>query len=53
VPDIVYLEQLTGALYIDKPAEVERYQKVMDRLCVDAEPDRRTPDIIADVLRRM
>ena len=33
LPDLVYLEQLTSALYIDKPQQVERYAVVMDRLC--------------------
>ena len=42
--DVVYLEQLTSALYIDKPAEVDRYLEVMERLCVQAEtaPDSTT-----------
>jgi transcriptional regulator with XRE-family HTH domain len=35
--DVVYLEQLTSALYIDKAAEVDRYLEVMERLCVQAE----------------
>ncbi|MET9220423.1 helix-turn-helix domain-containing protein [Streptomyces sp. NPDC088197] len=32
LPDLVYLEQLTGALYIDKPDEVVEYQKAMNAL---------------------
>jgi transcriptional regulator with XRE-family HTH domain len=32
LPDLVYLEQLTGALYIDKPDEVAEYTKAMDAL---------------------
>jgi transcriptional regulator with XRE-family HTH domain len=35
--DVVYLEQLTSALYIDKATEVDRYLEVMERLCVQAE----------------
>jgi transcriptional regulator with XRE-family HTH domain len=35
--DVVYLEQLTSALYIDKPVEVDRYLEVMERLCLQAE----------------
>jgi transcriptional regulator with XRE-family HTH domain len=35
--DVVYLEQLTSALYLEKPAEVDRYLEVMERLCVQAE----------------
>ena len=41
--DVVYLEQLTSALYIDKPSEVDRYLEVMERLCVQAET---APDTI-------
>ncbi|PFG99414.1 helix-turn-helix protein [Saccharopolyspora erythraea NRRL 2338] len=36
IPDIVYLEHLCGALYLDKPDEVELYSKVSHRLAVDA-----------------
>lgn len=45
IPDIVYLEHLCGALYLDKPEEVELYSKVSHRLAVDAltpEATRRT-----------
>ncbi|SEK97465.1 helix-turn-helix domain-containing protein [Nonomuraea pusilla] len=37
LPDVVYMEQLTSALYLDKPAESEHYARVMDRLSVQAE----------------
>ncbi|MEU4800878.1 helix-turn-helix transcriptional regulator [Actinosynnema sp. NPDC023587] len=41
LPDIVYLEHLAGALYLDKLEELEVYSRVFDRLTVDAEtPDR-------------
>ncbi|MBW4719060.1 helix-turn-helix domain-containing protein [Saccharothrix obliqua] len=41
LPDIVYLEHLSGALYLDKVEELESYSRVFDRLTVDAEtPDR-------------
>jgi transcriptional regulator with XRE-family HTH domain len=32
LPDLVYLEQLTGALYIDKADEVAEYTRAMDAL---------------------
>jgi transcriptional regulator with XRE-family HTH domain len=35
--DVVYLEQLTSALYLEKPSEVDRYLEVMEQLCVQAE----------------
>ncbi|MBC3192798.1 helix-turn-helix domain-containing protein [Pseudonocardia sp. C8] len=41
LPDLVYLEEMTGASYLDKRADVERYGRAMDQLTVDAlSPDR-------------
>jgi transcriptional regulator with XRE-family HTH domain len=41
LPDIVYIEHLSGALYLDRVEELEVYGRVIDRLAVDAEtPDR-------------
>ena len=41
LPDIVYVEQLTSALYIDADQEVDHYANEMERLAVYAEsPDR-------------
>ena len=36
LPDIVYMEQLTSAVYLDKQAEVEFYRAAMDRIAVAA-----------------
>ena len=36
LPDVVYLEQLTSALYLDKPDVVDSYLKVMERVCMVA-----------------
>jgi transcriptional regulator with XRE-family HTH domain len=36
LPDIVYLEQLTSALYLDKREDVDQYSQAMERLCVDS-----------------
>lgn len=36
LPTIVYLEQLTSALYLDKADDVQHYLQVMDRLVVQA-----------------
>jgi hypothetical protein len=36
LPDVVYLEQLTSALYLDKPEVLDSYLIVMDRLSVEA-----------------
>jgi transcriptional regulator with XRE-family HTH domain len=42
LPDVVYMEQLTSALYLDKVADSEHYMQVMDRLSVQAEEPRQT-----------
>lgn len=36
LPDLVYLEEMTGASYLDKRSDVERYGRSMDQLTVDA-----------------
>ncbi|MBL1074143.1 helix-turn-helix domain-containing protein [Nocardia sp. 2] len=41
LPDIVYLEQLTSALYLDRRQDLELYRQVMDQLSVQAEPPER------------
>jgi hypothetical protein len=49
LPDIVYLEQLTSALYLDKRTDVDHYAAVMDRLGAQIDPPHRTADIIARI----
>ena len=49
LPDVVYLEQLTSALYLDKRSDVEHYAAVMDRLCAQIEPPGRTAAILAGI----
>lgn len=51
LPDIVYLEQLTSALYLDKRDDVEHYSDVMDRLAVHAAPPDQTADLISRILQ--
>jgi transcriptional regulator with XRE-family HTH domain len=51
--DIVYIEQLTGALYLDKREEVERYSEVMERLSVKGTSPDRTQDILAAILKEL
>lgn len=46
LPDIVYLEQLNSALYLDKREEVEDYMAVMDSLCATAEPHEKTGEFL-------
>jgi transcriptional regulator with XRE-family HTH domain len=51
LPDMVYLEQLATALYPDKPAEIECYWDVMNRLVVEAESPDETPTILHRILQ--
>lgn len=51
LPDMVYLERLATALYPDKPAEIERYWDVMNRLVVEAESPDETPTILHRILQ--
>jgi transcriptional regulator with XRE-family HTH domain len=53
LPDMVYMEYLTGALYLDKPDEVERYAAVMERLSVAGTSPERTREILAAVLKEI
>ena len=50
LPDVVYIEQLTSALYLDKREDVERYSEVMDQLSVESEPPERTADLIGKIM---
>ena len=49
LPDVVYLEHLTSAVYLDKRSDVDRYLQAMERLCAQAEPRGRTPAILAAI----
>ncbi|MBG0822825.1 helix-turn-helix domain-containing protein [Planomonospora sp. ID91781] len=49
LPDIVYMEQLTSAVYLEKRDEVERYLEVMERLCIAAEPASETAAILTRI----
>ncbi|MFC4062572.1 helix-turn-helix domain-containing protein [Planomonospora corallina] len=49
LPDVVYVEQLASALYLDKREDVDRYGAVMERLCAVST----TPDETVDLLKRV
>jgi hypothetical protein len=50
LPDVVYVEQLTSALYLDKREDVDHYAAAMERLCVKADPPSATTDTLLKVL---
>ncbi|MFI7445431.1 helix-turn-helix domain-containing protein [Nonomuraea indica] len=47
LPDVVYVEQLASALYLDKREDVDKYTVVMERLCAVST----TPDETVQLLR--
>ena len=51
LPDIVYLEQLTSALYLDKTEDVQHYLMVMNRLCVQAKSPAETIRFLNSTLK--
>ncbi len=51
LPDVVYLEQLTTALYLDKRDDVDQYAIAMERVCVEAEPPHQSEDMLRQILQ--
>ncbi|MFG2141201.1 helix-turn-helix domain-containing protein [Streptomyces sp. NPDC048650] len=52
LPDIVYLEQLTSALYLDKRDDVDHYLAVMDRLSAQSESPRESLAILERLIKQ-
>jgi hypothetical protein len=51
LPDVVYIEHLTSALYLDKREDVDRYAVAMSQLVVEAAPVTDTTEILRKALR--
>ncbi|MEU0690159.1 helix-turn-helix domain-containing protein [Streptomyces uncialis] len=49
--DVVFLEQLTSALYVDKRDEVAQYAKVMEELRTDSPGPAETRDLLRGLLQ--
>lgn len=47
LPDVVYLEHVTSAIYLDRRSDVDTYLETMDRLCIESEPPEDTAGILA------
>jgi len=50
--DLVYLEQLNSAQYLDHPDDVINYVTVMDQLCVQAETGTASKDMLRALLKQ-
>jgi transcriptional regulator with XRE-family HTH domain len=53
LPDVIYVENLTSALYLDKRVEVDRYLLAMERLSVVAHEPQQTPRILETIIREL
>jgi transcriptional regulator with XRE-family HTH domain len=51
LPDIVYVEQLTGALYLDRREEVDHYREVMNSLSAEAETPADSERLLKRIIR--
>jgi Domain of unknown function (DUF5753)/Helix-turn-helix domain len=51
VPDVVYLEQLTSALYLDKREDVDHYMEVMNHLSTEALTPAQTVKFITEIIQ--
>jgi hypothetical protein len=53
VPDVVYLEQLTSALYLDKREDVDHYLEVMNHLSTEALTPALTTRFLTEIIREI
>ncbi len=51
VPDVVYIEQLTSALYLDKREDVDHYLEVMNHLSTEALTPAASARFISEIVR--
>jgi DNA-binding XRE family transcriptional regulator len=51
VPDVVYIEQLTSALYLDKHEDVDHYMEVMNHLSAEALTPADSARFVAGIIR--
>jgi len=53
LPDVVYLEQLTSALYLDKKSDVDRYLQAMERLSAVSTGPGEAPYILTMIINQL
>jgi transcriptional regulator with XRE-family HTH domain len=51
LPDVVYLEQLTSAVYLDRREDADHYMEVMDHLSAGAEPPAGTASFLGKIIK--
>ncbi|WP_410535227.1 helix-turn-helix domain-containing protein [Streptomyces sp. KL2] len=53
LPDMVYVEYLTGAVYLDERTEVASHLELLDRMSAQAATARRTKEILRDFRKEL
>lgn len=53
LPDMVYSEYLTGAVYLDGRPEVAAHLEVMDRMAAQAATAQRTKELLRDLRKEL
>ena len=53
LPDVVYLEHLTSALYLDKRDDIDAYTHVLDNLAVSGPPPQQAEEQLTSILQRL
>jgi hypothetical protein len=51
--DIAYLEQLTGAMYLERDDDMDHYGAAMERLCVQSASPEESMDLISKIIREI
>jgi transcriptional regulator with XRE-family HTH domain len=51
LPDVVYIEQLTSALYLERRADVDHYMEIMNRLSAEALTPAKTTRLLKDIMQ--
>ena len=53
LPEIVYTEALTGAMYLNKPEETAHYAQALDTMCAQAASPEQTIAILTEILKEI
>ena len=53
LPDIVYIEQLTSGVYLDKKRDTNQYFAVINQLCAEAETSASTINFLKSIINDM
>jgi hypothetical protein len=53
LPDVVYLEQLTSALYLEDRRDVDHYMEVMNRLSAEAHTPVASIRFLREILKEL